>query len=81
MVERVTQNRGITFCPLVDFQQYQHEDEYQLIIKRNAQDQALDPLSALDEMPDRETSSEGLTNRICVYPKGFKWFHGAPVRR
>jgi coenzyme F420-reducing hydrogenase delta subunit len=79
--KRVTQNRGISFCPLLDFQQYQHEDEYQLIIQRNALDQALDPLSALDEMPDRETSSEGLANRICVYPKGFKWFHGAPVRR
>ena len=79
--KRVTQNRGISFCPLLDFQQYQHEDEYQLIIQRNAQDQALDPLSALDEMPDRETSIEGLANRICVYPKDFKWFRGAPVRR
>lgn len=79
--KRVTQNRGISFCPLLDFQQYQHEDEYQLIIQRNAQDQALDPLSALDEMPDRETSLEGLANRICVYPQGFRWFRGAPVRR
>ena len=79
--KRVTQNRGISFCPLVDFQHYQHEEEYQPIIQRNTQDQALDPLSALDVMPDRDTSIEGLANRICVYPKGFKWFHGAPVRR
>ena len=79
--KKVTDKKGMTFCLQSDFQLYQHEDEYQLIIKRNAQDQALDPLSALDEMPDRETSIEGLANRICVYPKGFKWFHGAPVRR
>ncbi|AMW78523.1 hypothetical protein AMD27_06245 [Acinetobacter sp. TGL-Y2] len=79
--KKVTDNKGMTFCLQSDFQLYQHEDEYQLIIQRNAQDQALDPLSALNEMPDRETSIEGLANRICVTPKGFKWFHGTPVRR
>lgn len=73
----VTKGMGIISCPKLNFQQYQYENE--LIIQHNTQ--ALDPLSALDGMPDRETSIDGLANRVCVYPRGFKWFHGAPIRR
>ncbi|MEB8380073.1 MULTISPECIES: hypothetical protein [Acinetobacter] len=39
------------------------------------------PLGALNSMPENQTGQFGLPNRICIYPKGFKWFDGAPVRR
>jgi hypothetical protein len=38
-------------------------------------------LGALNSMPENQTGQFGLPNRICIYPKGFKWFDGAPVRR
>lgn len=52
-----------------------------LRIDRITQEEAGCPLGALNEMPENQTGQFGLPNRICIYPKGFKWFDGAPVRR
>ncbi|MEN8386640.1 hypothetical protein ABFO97_15270 [Acinetobacter baumannii] len=50
-------------------------------IDRIIQEDVQCPLSALNSMPENQTGQFGLPNRICIYPKGFKWFDGAPVRR
>jgi hypothetical protein len=51
-------------------------------IDRIIQEDVQCPLSALNSMPENQTGRQfGLPNRICIYPKGFKWFDGAPVRR
>jgi len=52
-----------------------------LRVERTMQEEGGCPLRALNSMPENQTGQFGLPNRICIYPKGFKWLDGAPVRR
>lgn len=75
-----TKYMGTCMCPEVNQQHTRLDAEQALRIDRILQEEALCPLGALNEMPENQTGQNGLATRICIYPKGFEWFRGAPVR-
>lgn len=75
-----TRYMGTCMCPEVKQQHTRLDAEQVLRIDRILQEEALCPLGALNEMPENQTGQNGLATRICIHPKGFEWFRGAPVR-
>lgn len=78
---KVTGYMGTCMCPEENHQHASLDAEQALRIDRILQEEAQCPLGALNEMPENQTGLYGLPNRICIYPKTFQWFDGAPVRR
>ena len=78
---QVTNYMGTCSCLSLTDQNSVVDAEQMFRIDRIIQEDVQCPLSALNSMPENQTGRHGLANRICIYPKGFKWFDGAPVRR
>ena len=78
---QVTNYMGTCSCLSLTDQNSVVDAEQMFRIDRIIQEDVQCPLSALNSMPENQTGQFGLPNRICIYPKGFKWFDGAPVRR
>ncbi|MFA2899507.1 hypothetical protein PYR74_04880 [Acinetobacter bereziniae] len=78
---QVTNYMGTCSCLSLKDQNSVVDAEQMFRIDRIIQEDVQCPLSALNSMPENQTGQFGLPNRICIYPKGFKWFDGAPVRR
>ena len=78
---QVTNYMGTCSCLSLTDQNSVVDAEQMFRIVRIIQEDVQCPLSALNSMPENQTGQFGLPNRICIYPKGFKWFDGAPVRR
>ena len=78
---QVTNYMGTCSCLRLTDQNSVVDAEQMFRIDRIIQEDVQCPLSALNSMPENQTGRHGLANRICIYPKGFKWFDGAPVRR
>ena len=76
-----TGNLGICDCPRADHQHASLNTEPALRIDKIVQEEEQCPLGALNDMPENQTGLNGLAGRICIHPKTFKWFDGAPVRR
>ena len=77
---QVTNYMGTCSCLSLTDQNSVVDAEQMFRIDRIIQEDVQCPLSALNSMPENQTGQFGLPNRICIYPKGFKWFDGAPVR-
>ena len=78
---QVTNYMGTCSCLSLTDQNSVVDAEQMFRIDRIIQEDVQCPLSALNSMPENQTGQFGLPNRICIYPKGFKWFDGAPIRR
>ena len=78
---QVTNYMGTCSCLSLTDQNSVVDAEQMFRIDRIIQEDVQCPLSALNSMPENQTGQFGLPNRICIYPKGFKWFDGAPVQR
>ncbi|POU21358.1 hypothetical protein C3420_11635 [Acinetobacter sp. ACNIH3] len=78
---QVTNYMGTCSCLSLTDQNSVVDAEQMFRIDRIIQEDVQCPLSALNSMPENQTGQFGLPNRICIYPKEFKWFDGAPVRR
>ena len=78
---QVTNYMGTCSCLSLTDQNSVVDAEQMFRIDRIIQEDVQCPLSALNSMTENQTGRHGLANRICIYPKGFKWFDGAPVRR
>lgn len=78
---KVTGYIGTCMSPEANHHHASLEAEQVLRIDRILQEEAQCPLGALNEMPENQTGLYGLPNRICICPKTFQWFDGAPVRR
>ena len=78
---KVTGYMGVCMWPEANHQHASLGAEQALRIDRILQEEAQCPLGALNEMPENQTGVYGLPKRICIYPKTFQWFDGAPVRR
>ena len=77
---QVTNYMGTCSCLSLTDQNSVVDAEQMFRIDRIIQEDAQCPLSALNSMPENQTGRGGLANRICIYPKGFKWFDGATIR-
>ncbi len=76
---RATGYLGTCVYPEMHHQLSDADAQKALRIDRIMQEEAGCPLGALNSMPENQTGQFGLPSRICIYPKGFKWFHEAPV--